>query len=78
MDENTEDNAPSEIPKMSAARAAVERFNSDPQRVAEWEAQLQKAAKRLEAQLSDKPFHAERAKADPNYWRRLAASAPYF
>lgn len=78
MDENTEDNAPSETPKISAARAAVERFNSDPQRVAEWEAQLQRAAQRLEDQLGHIPFYAERAKGNPNYWRNMAASAPYF
>jgi len=49
----------------------------------EWEAQLQRAAKRLKGRLSGSPFFAARAKAvaerdgsDDAYWLALAASAP--
>ena len=41
----------------------------------EWQQKLQRAAQRLEELYSDVPFHAERARKDPGYWRRLAHSA---
>jgi hypothetical protein len=41
-----------------------------------WEAQLQRAAKRLEEEYSQVPFYAERAKKDPGLWRDLASSNP--
>ena len=40
-----------------------------------FEAKLQLAAQRLKERYSHVPFHAERAKRKPNYWRTLASSA---
>lgn len=43
----------------------------------EWEAQLQRVAKRLERQYGSITFYAERAAKDRDYWRNLASSSVF-
>lgn len=75
MEANSQLPTSTTLSTVSAARALVNEFRSNPEAVAASKARRQRAARRLKEHLSQVPFYAERAKNNPDYWLDLAASA---